>query len=118
MVEIYGEACSYRIGTLAGLWLADATNRSLEKAAGCGWNRWSVTSNWYALNGSLVDEQPSIEEKEVVTLQVSVIDRKAIEGHCIPSESRKMTVSIFAETLRNFSGFFHPRLVGLVARGS
>lgn len=79
MVEIYGEACPYRIGTLAaGLCLTDATNRSLEKAAGCGWNRWSVTSYRYALNGSLVDGQPLVKEKEkeVFTLQVSVIYRK------------------------------------------
>ncbi|MEZ5492344.1 MAG: hypothetical protein R3F50_18835 [Gammaproteobacteria bacterium] len=49
-----------------------------------------------------------MEEKDVFTLQVSVIYKKAVEGHCIPSESRKMTVSSGARPSAIFLDSFTP----------
>jgi hypothetical protein len=49
-----------------------------------------------------------MEEKEVFTLQVSMIERKAVEGHYIPSESRKMTVSSGARPSAIFLDSFTP----------
>ncbi len=44
------------------------------------------------------------------------------KGRCTPSKIKNNDgfhpVAIAGQTLRNFSGFFHPHLVGLVARGS
>ena len=54
------------------------------------------------------DEQPSMKEKEVLTLLVSMINEKAVEGHCIPSESRKMTVSSGARPSAIFLDSFTP----------
>ena len=59
-----------RARMLAGLWLADAKNRSLEKAAGCGCDRWSLTDERYAL--AVSNRASLLDEKEWFTLQVSV----------------------------------------------
>ena len=49
-----------------------------------------------------------MKEKEAFTLQVSVISMKAVEGQCIPSESRKMTVSSGARPSAIFLDSFTP----------
>ena len=85
MVEIYGEACPHRIGTLAGLWLTDATNRSLEKAAGCGWIARSVTDDRYALGGSLENEPAALIVREGFVHLVGETDiPKVLKGIASP----------------------------------